>query len=444
MCSCCFTLLARGCHNNCCSSQAVLNLINLAETLDPTSCEQVASGIIKNKMEQEGIERGQSFKISTGGNPLTLTVGTKENKSSRKFFNQISFQTVMELTSVLELTKNKTKKLISSLRKNLGSSTVVENNVISMMTSLQEEIESKYKIEQGNFIWNDEIVTRHVVFIYDTSEFILSILIERGMDPLSSMICISIDGGQGFLKVIVNVFDKTNKNEIYIDSGVKRCFILAIVEDVCEDNGNLQKLFSRLNLDNVTYHLAFDLKCANSIFGLSSHSSKYACLWCEGECSLESGTPRTLGSFDYWYNLFVENGAKRLEMKDFKNVISPRLVYLDKNAEDEVNHLVPPPELHLLMGIVTLLGRLLLDHWPLFKNWLKEHYILLRGYHGIGFDGNNSNKLLEKVDILERDVLASQTNLLPIVHCLRKFEKVKECTFGYELGSNAFSVIEEF
>ena len=222
----------------------------------------------------------------------------------------------MELTSILELTKNQTKKLISSLRKNLGSSTVVENNVVSMMTSLQQEIESKYKIEQDNFIWNDETVTRDIVFIHDTSEFILSILMERGLDPLSSMVRVSIDGGQGFLKVIVNVFDKTNKNEMYFDSGVK-CFILAIVENVSEDNGNLHKILSRLNLDDVTYHLAFDLKCANSIFGLSSHSSKYACLWCEGECSLESGTPRTLGSLDHWYKLFVENEAKRLQMKDF-------------------------------------------------------------------------------------------------------------------------------
>ena len=124
-------------------------------------------------------------------------------------------------------------------------------------------------------------------------------------------------------------------------------------------------------------------------------------------------------------------------------MINPRLVYFDKNPEDEINHLVPPPELHLLIGTVTPLGRLLLDHWPLFTNWLKEH-ILLRGYHGIGFDGNNATKLLGKVHILERDVLASQTNLIPIVNCLRKFSKVKECTFGQELGSDVSSVIEEF
>nr|XP_047127918.1 uncharacterized protein LOC124808851 [Hydra vulgaris] len=195
----------------------------------------------------------------------------------------------MKLTSILEFKKNQTNKMISSLRNNLGSSTVVVNNVVNMMTSLQQKIESKYKVEQYDFIWNDETVTRDIVFIHDTSEFILNIL--RGLDPLSSMVHVSIDGGQGFFKVIVNVFDKTNKNETHIDSEVKECFILAIVEDIFGDHGNLQKILSRLNLDDVTHHAAFDLKCANSIFSLSSHSVKYACLWCEGEGILECGIP---------------------------------------------------------------------------------------------------------------------------------------------------------
>ena len=112
---------------------------------------------------------------------------------------------------------------MSCLHKNLGLSTVVENNVVSMMKSLQQKIEPKYKIEQDNFIWNDETVIRDIVFIHNTSEIILSILLERGLDAPSSMVHVSI-AGQGFLKVTVNVFDKTNKNEILIDRGVKKGF----------------------------------------------------------------------------------------------------------------------------------------------------------------------------------------------------------------------------
>ena len=65
------------------------------------------------------------------------------------------------------------------------------------------------------------------------------------------------------MKVIVNIFDPNRKHStssVYDDSGVKS-FILAIVEDVSEDNGNLQKVLDPLKLGEVDYSLAFDMKC---------------------------------------------------------------------------------------------------------------------------------------------------------------------------------------
>ena len=47
---------------------------------------------------------------------------------------------------------------------------------------------------------------------------------------------------KGFLKVIVNVFnpqDKVSTDSNLDDAGVKRCFLIAIVEGVSEANGNL-------------------------------------------------------------------------------------------------------------------------------------------------------------------------------------------------------------
>ena len=66
------------------------------------------------------------------------------------------------------------------------------------------------------------------------------------------------------MKVIVNIFDPNRKHStssVYDDSGVKRCFILALVEHVSEDNSNLQKVFDPLKLGEVDYSLAFDMKC---------------------------------------------------------------------------------------------------------------------------------------------------------------------------------------
>ena len=81
----------------------------------------------------------------------------------------------------------------------------------------------------------------------------------------------------GFLKCIVNVFDplcKHTTSEGLDDSGVKRSMVLALVEDVSEHNGNLSKLLKPLALNDIKYSIALDLKCSNSLFGLSSLSGK--------------------------------------------------------------------------------------------------------------------------------------------------------------------------
>ncbi|XP_047130336.1 uncharacterized protein LOC105848372 [Hydra vulgaris] len=396
-------------------------------------------------MERENIVSGEQFVLSTGGNLLSVTVGVNENKSKRKKVNQVSFQIIMELSNVLELSKNKTKKLCSTLRSNL---TGVESNINIKMTELQDTLETLYKCKTEEFLDGDEIVVRDIVYVKNSTEFIKFIIDERGIDTPNAIARISIDGGQNFLKVIINVFDPKNhysSSEMYKDSGVKRCFILAIVEMVSEDNGNLQKLLELLKLEEVDFSLAFDLKCANSVFGLSSHSGKYACLYCEGECSLKARKLRTLGSIDLCYDQYVCEGKKRRKMQDYKNVINPRLIYLKENQETILEHIVPPPELHIMMGVVDKLCTMLLCVWPPFQNWLKTHYILMRGYHGVGLDGNNANKFMSLLDVLERDVTLTATiDILPIINCVRKFSLVKLAVFGLEMGADISAKIEDF
>ena len=149
------------------------------------------------------------------------------------------------------------------------------------------------------------------------------------MDPSAAHVRISMDGGGGYLTVIANVFDpETPHSSIdkYIDTGVQRCQLICIVEDVRETNYNLALLLKRLQLDDVNYSLACDLKCANAVFGNSSHAGKFACLWCEGECSLERGEPRTIGSLEARLHQYRSDGSHKTKMKDFFNVINPRLV----------------------------------------------------------------------------------------------------------------------
>ena len=69
------------------------------------------------------------------------------------------------------------------------------------------------------------------------------------------------------------------------------------------------------------------------------------------------------------------------------------------------------PELHLLIGAVDKIAGFLLTDWDGFELWLKEHYIIKRGY-GVGWDGNNANKILELIDKLQLEVQLKVSNLL--------------------------------
>ena len=173
-----------------------------------------------------------------------------------------------------------------------------------------------YTPKEEDFSSSDgkSVENRTIVHVKDTSTFFNFIIQERGLDPHSAIVRIAMDGGQGFVKVTANVIDPEeshSSNPNLLDSGVKRSFF--IVEEVSEENGNLRKIIKPLQLQDVQFSIAFDLKCANASFGLSCQAGKFSCLFCEGECSLEAGVKRTLGSLDNNYASYNADGKKRIK-----------------------------------------------------------------------------------------------------------------------------------
>nr|XP_047136504.1 uncharacterized protein LOC105844349 isoform X2 [Hydra vulgaris] len=292
----CYSLPAPGYSHNCTPTSPVANIITLSFLLGSLQAEQVASGIIKSKMATESLVDGSTFCLSTGGNPLKVTVGIPENKSKRTSIKQLSIEIIKQLQIVLELSNRKTKEMLSTLRKGLGNKLSIEPNIFGRLSELEEYI------------------------------------------------------------------------------------------------------------------------------------SNY-----EGISTLNLGTKRTLGSIDYWYNKYLENNSVKSSMQEFMNCINSRILYINLDPNTLIEQLIPPPELHLLIGFVSLLGNFLLDVWPGFDDWLKSKNVIQRGYQGRGWDGNNSNKILENLDSLETQILETFTCLIPIVQCLRDFRNVKNCCFSSNL-----------
>ena len=58
-------------------------------------------------------------------------------------------------------------------------------------------------------------------------------------------------------------------------------------------------------------------------------------------------------------------------MNHFMNLIYPRILYLNEDPGTLIQHFVPPPlpELHILKGMVTTLGCLLINLWSEFDNF---------------------------------------------------------------------------
>ena len=343
-------------------------------------------------------------------------------------------QMIQELQLILDLSIAKTKKMVAVLRKSLDLKSAVETNVLGKIQELQETLSDFYHVENIGFTDSlGNIIMKDLVYIKDVSEFIMMLINERKLDPFETLVRVSVDGGGSFMKIIVNVFDVHEKRNEHLDSGVQKCQILAITEDISETNANLRLILEKLRLQDLDYKIAFDLKCGNALFGLSAHGGKFACLWCEGTSTMCPGHLRTLGSLDVHYKDYKDGGFKRNRMQDYKNVVNERLLYLDEDPNVLLEHLVPPPELHLLIGFVSLLGTLLMDLWPEFDSWLKSKNIMQRGYQGRGWDGNNSNKILKFLDGLEEEILKSCPQFIPIVQCLKDFRKVKEACFGKNL-----------
>nr|XP_047143052.1 uncharacterized protein LOC124817252 [Hydra vulgaris] len=168
----CVLVTGRGLSHLCYKSQAVKNLISHSEALGHVCSEQIASGLLKNKMTIKNIERGQNFCLKTFGNTLNVVVGIPDTKSKRISLKKLSFDVIMELSNTLSLSQKKTKILCTNLRENLGKN-MVDTNITLQMEGLHDSLSEFYDVVKETFISGDEKLTRSLVFVKNTSDLIL-------------------------------------------------------------------------------------------------------------------------------------------------------------------------------------------------------------------------------------------------------------------------------
>ena len=119
------------------------------------------------------------------------------------------------------------------------------------------------------------------------------IIRERNIDDKDLLVRMGMDGGGGFHKICLSVFQLQRNtagygkrlDEKFKDSGLKKIIILAIVPEVQENYANLKRLWLEAGIDKITrgYTIATDPKLCNILLGMMSHSSSHPCCWCDAK-----------------------------------------------------------------------------------------------------------------------------------------------------------------
>ena len=184
------------------------------------------------------------------------------------------------------------------------------------------------------------------------------------------------------------------------------------------------------------------MKLINILLGLQNHSCTHPCCYCDiDKDNLDKkGTQRTFASLvDLFYD-YRDANAKKEDAAKYGNVIHvPLIEAIDGNTP--VIEIIPPPELHLLLGPTNKMYSSLEKVWPALEYWLQSVHIKKTDYHGGQFECNDCRKILKKLDSLEERCPAQ---FLPFVTAFRSFNDVVNACYGYTLADDYKEVIQKF
>lgn len=174
-----------------------------------------------------------------------------------------------------------------------------------------------------------------------------------------------------------------------------------------------------------------------------SHSSTYPCTWCDANKNNlnERGDFRTIGSILQNYDNWQKSGAQKSKAKNFKCCVNTPVI--SSNTDQSILEIIPPPELHLMIGVVnTLYTHMLREFENVAEEWAQTCNVQREVTYGSsGFKGNSCKILLDKVDILRQKCSSS---CLKFVKVFADFKSVVNSCFGKELHSDYKSKIEAF
>ena len=451
----CFNVVGRGKRHQCNSVSLLKNIE--ANVVTKKSAEHLVSSLLKNKIiDNQEKHPGSHTAVSLSqyhGKPMSIIVYPKKQRDVRK----INSQDVVELQNHLNLSDRKVLEVSKFIRSKTNQRFIIEPNAYQKMIANSHNLEKYFNLHNFDFeIKKQNNVTAHpsyAVVCTDLSRFISHVINKR--DVYDFHLNFGIDGGGKSLKFTLAVQSKNEQAEKktkFKDTGVKKIFLIALAQHTQENDHNVSSIWSQLKindcLDEYPATITTDLKLSSIISGLSANSSFYPCIWCDiSKDDLNCcGILRTTQGCAQNYRNWCKDGSVKKKMKYFKSCINLPMFYSEN--DQLILDVMPPPELHLLLGCVNKLYEHLEKCNPnIAKKWARQCHVEKKFTNGgnYSFEGNSCKLLLKNVDKLQQ-ICEAENDIMCMgyVDALRKFGVVVGDCFSVDLKKDYQRHIEDF
>ena len=221
------------------------------------------------------------------------TIKKSDSNTKRVLFSK---EDVIGMQQDLQLSNKGTKILSRDKRIVTWSRKSIESDIRKKLQDVYHQLDEFFELRQLVYRFEDkdskliEHNKQPTVVCTDLPGLISKIIETRQIEENKSLIRISIDGGGGFFKVCLSIFDIDNPyqntssssmSKRFKDSGVKRIFVIGIVPKVSEYYVNVKGFWISIGIQALQkkYTVATDLKLCNITFGMMSHSSCHPYAW---------------------------------------------------------------------------------------------------------------------------------------------------------------------
>ena len=466
----CCGIKKKGKGHKCKKSYSVKNIINEIIELhcDEKQKEMICAALVK-KTSKKGEHSGKNGKIVSlhqqgTGRKLNVIVKPNLRKINEKPVC-ISAESVIKIQTKMNLSDQNINNFTKFMRQETKNRNLFEPNVREKLVKKSKELDNYFGISQFDVTEKK----KKIVKIHENSKVIhctkmkeLINLAERERSILDSRLIFGIDGGGGFLKFCLSVtnelnfyeeeesskkrmkYDNSVADKDFKNTGVKRLFIIAIMNNCQENYANLSQIWKLLNLNDYYGIFSVDLKVANIIVGLQAHASSFPCTWCDArKTELDKcGNYRTIKDCLDNFNEWTVHGKKDVDAGKFKNCKNPPL-FVNRDENQEIIDIVVPPELHLMIGVVNkLYDHMFAENKEISEQWAKKCNVQRdKKTKKLAFNGNSCRELLRHVDVL-RSISSIET--LKYVDTFSKFNLVVDSCFSLQLKDDFKKHINDF